>query len=182
LRQWWRIYADKTIAARLEATNRLRAALNRAGQYFESSMQRELPADRLIDLAIAVESMFTTGEGDLTFKISQAVAQFVGTTVPERREILADIKILYKRRSDLFHGRDLDVTHSQIDKWSSTLRKAFLGLLVLNLRGEDDRDGVIKSILDSGVDAQAAEQIRQRSDIQLFASEFEPIVPAGGKC
>lgn len=173
LRQWWRIYTDTKIATRMSSANNFRAALNRAGQYFESSMEREVPADRLIDLAISVESMFTTGSGDLTFKISQAAAQFVGSNSNDRRLIQCEIKNLYDRRSDLFHGRNLDVTHDQVDKWSAILRKAYLGLLVLYLRGEKDRDRIVKSILESGLDSDAAEEIRRRSDIDVFASEFE---------
>lgn len=171
LGKWWTVYTDQNISSRLQQKNNFRQALNRAGEYYESSMTREQPTERLIDLAIAVEAMFTVGAGDLTFKISQAVGQLIGTSGQERLSVASIVKDLYSSRSALFHGRDLQVSHEKADIWTSVIRRAYLRLLVLYLRGENNRDHVINRILDSCLDPELAEHLRRTSDVETYLSE-----------
>jgi Apea-like HEPN len=172
LQTWLSLYKSERIQTRLAETNAFRQALIRAGQYYEASLRRELASERLIDLAICLESLFTSGNEELTLRISHIAAQLIGTDPEWRLQIYKAVKTLYGRRSKLFHGQDIKITHQEIDTWSSIARHAYLRLLTLYLRGENDRDKLLLSILESGLDASAAETLRRRSDINVLVAEL----------
>ncbi len=68
--------------------------------------ERETADDALIDLVIALESLFG-GPGELTLRISTAVAWLLGSNATERAEIQRDAKRVYAARSKLVHGDEL---------------------------------------------------------------------------
>ena len=106
LGQWWKAVTAPNIAEALaNRKGKLRQATNRAARYYESSHERLEVVERLLDVAIGMESLFSpSDQGELNFRISQSAAQFLGKDAVERRKIFASIRDMYTRRSKLVHG------------------------------------------------------------------------------
>jgi hypothetical protein len=80
--KWWAAATSPAIVGMLAQTNsKLRQAIWRAGTYYEASHERTSAAERLVTLAIALESLFSPPDkGEFTFRIALSAAQFIGTT------------------------------------------------------------------------------------------------------
>lgn len=75
---------------------------------FNSSLGRSSPQDRLIDLCIALESVFQS-QSEITFQFSLFNSLLAETDPQKRYEIFRKLKKLYSQRSQLVHGSsDLD--------------------------------------------------------------------------
>jgi hypothetical protein len=83
----------------------LRVATKRA---ITALAERSTPEDSLIDLMIALESLFGGREGELTFRISSALAWLLGENSQERQRIQGEAKKAYAARSKIVHGEDVD--------------------------------------------------------------------------
>lgn len=66
------------------------------------------PEDALVDAVIALESLFGTGETEVGFRLSTAVAFLFGRTADERRALHKEVGQLYSVRSSLVHGKHFD--------------------------------------------------------------------------
>lgn len=129
LLRWGSLMKTPKIAGALEnKSGKLREATYRAGSYFDESHQKIGCTERLIALAIALESLFSPSDKEnLSFRISQSVAQFIGTEATERVCIFESLRAMYGKRSKLFHGtydvKKYDdgtfVTDDEISEWSS---------------------------------------------------------------
>jgi len=82
-----------------------KGALRVPMERLNSAMRRKTSVDSAIDLGIALESVFLSGQrGGLTFTLRVRVARWLGSTPEERRrlgEVAAD---LYRLRSKAVHG------------------------------------------------------------------------------
>jgi hypothetical protein len=188
LGRWWKAITTPTILEALEnKKGKLRQATYRAAQYYEASHDRPEPVERLIALAIGLESLFSPGDqGELNYRISQLVAQFIGNDPEERKTIFSSVKELYSRRSKLVHGAyDVDkydkgefVTADEIDRWSIYLRRAYLGFMTLYLRAylsgkkAELREPILERIADSNFNDAAGAELREDADIERFLAEI----------
>jgi len=67
------------------------------------------PADRLVDSVIVWENLFGTREGEVTLRVSLAMAWLLEPASPPRRQSLQRrLKALYAARSDIVHGNPYD--------------------------------------------------------------------------
>jgi hypothetical protein len=181
LASWVEGYQSPPVRGRLQdQQNKLRKANLGAGHYYELNHTQQQATDRLVNLAIAIETLFTPQDSrDLTFRIAQYVAQLVGETFEERQEIFVSIKEMYRRRSDLFHGRyNVDkfnrgefVTHEECNKWASIVRRGILRFLVLYLRGENDRDAILGYLESAALSETMGDGLRRRSDVMSLLNE-----------
>ena len=179
--RWWSVYQKPEIFARIaDLKPTMRQAGLRAAEYFELSHTQEKPADRLVSLAIALESLFSPSDkGELNFRMAQSLSQLIGTTEASRLKIFKSIKEFYSKRSDLVHGQyDVKaflenrwITHDECDGWASLIRQAILRTLVLYLRGQNDRNAFLSDLSESALDAARADALRLNSDIETFLSE-----------
>ena len=153
LGRWWAAYQIPAIRNRLDDTrNSMRQADLRAAHYYGWSHTQADPVDRLINLAIALEAMFSpTDKQELSYRIALYAAQLVGETPQERVDLFKELKgKLYDRRSALMHGSyDVEkylagrfVTHDECDNWASIIRRCTLRILTLYLRGRHDKSGI----------------------------------------
>ena len=79
----------------------LRTAIAR----FNSSYERRDPADRLIDLVIALEALFGDGEsGSITYKVAMRGASWLHAPGSERCTSFGTLKKCYRERSSVVHG------------------------------------------------------------------------------
>jgi len=178
---WWQAATSPTIAAMLADTqSKLRQAIFRAGTYYEASHERASPVERLITLAIALESLFSPPDkGEFTFRIALSAAQFIGETPDERHQIFKGIKEMYGLRSALFHGSyDLDkynngrfVTTAEVEKWASWIRRGLSGFLALYLTGETNRDTILNNIAAAAFDPALAEKLRSSCSLPKALQE-----------
>ena len=80
--------------------NRVRIALER----LHKALIRSTPADRALELSIALEALLIDSRGEHTFKLAYRAALLVSEDVEERIETRAIIGAIYGMRSDLMHG------------------------------------------------------------------------------
>jgi len=178
----WNLMQDPRIESALRnKKGELRAAMYRAAEYYEASHERPSPAERLIALAISLESLFSPSDkGELRFRIAQSAAQFIGNDLDERKKIFASLKEMYDKRSALFHGSyDLAkyeqgtfVTAEQIDEWSSYIRRAYVAFLTLHLRGENSRTNILNLIGEASFDSAGGEELRRRANVEVLIEEL----------
>jgi hypothetical protein len=62
------------------------------------------PADGLIDAIVALESLFGTGQGEVTLRLSVALARLLESDPARRRERMRQVRDLYGLRSKISHG------------------------------------------------------------------------------
>ncbi|MBT9172480.1 MAG: hypothetical protein DDT21_00863 [Syntrophomonadaceae bacterium] len=80
--------------------NRARTAMQRLGL----ACLRRGPADRALELAIALESLLVDSPGEHTFKIALRAALLTSTELESRRRHRAIIEAMYQIRSSLMHS------------------------------------------------------------------------------
>lgn len=181
--EWLNLYQLPDVVNKFDLETNEKNALGRrielAGTYFEASHTQTELVRKLIDLAIALELIFHPHyQGEISFQISQLAAQLLGTNPSEKKEIFTDIKTMYQKRSDVFHGNleqqdKKPITLEETEKWSDLIRKALLKLIVLYIRGEDDHKKITKLIKDSLLDPDDLKTLEQQSDISLLIAEFK---------
>ncbi len=184
---------SRYVAASLRAAPQLedrrppfRRATATAGDYYEGHHARERPEDKLIDLSIALEAMFSPskGQGELRFQIALRAAALLAETPAERREIFYFLRSMYDARSQLVHGaqspiepvpaqpaRSATVTVADIARFGDLVRQAILRLIVLYLRGQRDRDAVHRQLLDGVLGVADLTTLRADSDFERWLVE-----------
>jgi hypothetical protein len=75
--------------------------------------ERQTPEDAIVDLVIALESLFGDVGGELRLRISAAVAWLLGNDAEERAAIQRDAKRAYDLRSKIVHGAEIAGDHVQ---------------------------------------------------------------------
>ena len=117
---------------------------------FSSSHEERVSADRLLELVIALESLFG-GKGDsTTYKVALRASCFLYPPGRDRQETFKKIRRAYDDRSRLIHGDRLHpkYTDEEIDAIEDLLRKAinkFLEYAVNDTRisSEEDLDSLL---------------------------------------
>jgi len=115
---------------------------------FDDAYWRRSGADALIDLWIALESLFMP-DGDpreVTYRLALRIAYFLGETSEERVTIDKDIRDSYGLRSDVVHGRSHSpsVLDAVTEKTASYLRRALRS--VVQKGGKLDVDRIDRCI------------------------------------
>lgn len=142
----------------------LRQATSFAGNYFEGHNAHTKPEEKLIDLVIALEVLFSPGrEGELRFRIGQRAAILLGKTADERVSIKDFLMHVHDARSGLVHSGESPflptakkkLTNEDLARLGDYVRRAILGLFVMHWRGETDKrkvhDFLDKCALDESV-------------------------------
>jgi len=84
---------------------------------FSSSIFRHNSIDKIVDLNVALECLFSSA-GETSLKISNRCAMMVGLDENEQESCWGFIKNTYKLRNDILHGRkgqDVDITNDVIE-------------------------------------------------------------------
>jgi hypothetical protein len=90
-------------------TKRTRSIAVGIRRTLSSLRERSDPADSLVDAVVAWENLFGSRNGELTFRVSAAIARLLRDTPEARAELLAEVTHLYRLRSGIVHGDDIDV-------------------------------------------------------------------------
>jgi len=134
----------------------MRQATSFAGNYFEGHNARTKPDEKLIDLVIALEVLFSPGrEGEMRFRIAKRAALLLGKTADDRALIKEFLVRIYDARSGLVHAGESPFSPTAKKKLSSEdlarlgdyVRQAILRLFILHWRGERDKNNM-QALLD----------------------------------
>ncbi len=66
----------------------------------------------------AFETLFSTDNTELSHKLSERIASFLGTNSESKIKLFAEVKSIYSIRSTVVHGSPLNKTPQEIAKWS----------------------------------------------------------------
>ena len=171
----WNLYNLPDIASKFaDDKNLLRKVIEFAGSYFESSHTHTDPVRRIVDLAIALEVIFSPGNKDeVSFQLSQLAAEFIGETPEEKLKIFASIKRFYSKRSDLLHGNIKAyapefITQNEVEQFSSIIRRAIVKFVSLYLNGRNDHKEIISEIRNGLLNPELSIEVRTKADLQTI--------------
>ncbi len=178
--RWWQISHTAPVSGKLgDFQNKLRQALLRAGEYYESSMQQKDAVARLIHLAIALEALFSpkSRADELSYKISLCASLLISCDENERTDNFNFLRDMYKRRSKLFHGsydtnKDL-LTVEEAERLAGIIRLSILRFFVLYANGENDREHILGRLDEGVLNTKSLEQLRSDSDPETFVRQFQ---------
>ncbi len=99
---------------------------------FSSSILREQPIDKIVDLNVSLECLFSSA-GETSLKIANRSAIMVGPDESTQEECWNFIKNTYRLRNDILHGRkgnEIDITNDvvELEKIIRISIKKFLNL------------------------------------------------------
>lgn len=181
--EWFSLYQLPEVVGKFDLEtdkkNPLGKKIELAGNYFEASHTHYDLIRRLIDISIALELIFHPyNKDEIAFQLSQLAAQTLGTNLEEKKAIFKDVKLLYTKRSNVFHGnqKELDkkpITLEEIERWSSLIRRSLLKLITLYIRGEEEHEKIIERTRDGLFDSTELKKLGQESDIELLIKEFK---------
>jgi hypothetical protein len=155
----------------------LRKATAIAGNYYESHHGRTSFEDKLIDLVISLEALFSPGrEGELRFRIAQRGALLLGTDVAERHRMFTLLRRAYDARSALVHGGDNPFqtgkfTADELTALGEAVRVAILRLLTLHMRGYRKREAILVWLDECALDPERRQELIDEADFGKYLIE-----------
>ena len=84
--------------------DRLELSLGRLVSSEHRHLGRFRYEDRLLDIAVAMEVLFSLQGGELTYKLSVRAAHLLGDSGEERLSVYESVQRLYRERSRIVHG------------------------------------------------------------------------------
>lgn len=164
-----------------ETSTSLRQANALAGNYFEDHHKRIKPEEKLIDLVIALETLFSPSrESELRFRIAQRAAILLGKTATERESIRDFILRVYDARSGLVHAGESPfsvaakkkLSEEDLVRLADYVRQAVLRCFILRWRGESEKEKV-QTLLDKcALDGLLLGELHSKSDFEAAISEI----------
>jgi len=160
-----------------DTRSHVRKATMIAGNYFESHHARTSIEDKLIDLVISLEALFSPArEGEFRFRISLRGALLLGNDADSRRRVFQLMKRAYDARSSLVHGDESPFetgrfSEQDLAALASEVRVAILRLLTLHMRGYRNRDDALAWIDDAAFSAERHRQFLDESDFEKYLAE-----------
>jgi hypothetical protein len=112
----------KTNESNLRSSPYLRNAVN----FFYYSDLADRIEERLINLAISLEALYLTEKMELGYRLSLRVALLIGHLYDDRtmKQIAQEVRDLYDKRSSVVHGDPEKITHDEILRLESFVRKS----------------------------------------------------------
>ena len=116
---------------------------------FISSINRNNQVDRIVDLNVSLESLFSSA-GETSLKITNRAVTLISRNGETREKYWFIIKDVYKMRNDLLHGRQLEseIDENKIYELEYVVRTCIQKFLNFTINISPDRlkeDGKIKS-------------------------------------
>lgn len=166
---WWRAY--QRLRAELDdPSSTLRETTDVAGTYFESHHKRVVLEEQLIDLAIALEALFSPDEkqGEFRFRIGQRAAILLGRTFEDRKEIAAFVRKAYDARSGLVHSgkspfQSGNFSESDLARLGNLIREAILRFMALYIGGIRDKKSIHDRLDKCAYDSSLADKMIEES-------------------
>lgn len=184
VRTRWDLFTNPEIFEKFRGErNELGNRIGFAGSYYESSHTQGEADRRLIDLSIALEAAFAPQDSktEISFQLAQLAAEFIGDSPAEKQSIFETVKKMYSKRSDLVHGNrkafaDGFVAMTELDKFSSIVRKGLLKFIALYIEGVEKHEEIIKKIRESLFDPEVRSQLKEQANIARLIQSRLPSV------
>jgi hypothetical protein len=96
---------------------------------FISALSRPSQLDKLIDLAISMESLYVSGPGDITLKLVNRSSTLLAKNDKEREDYWSFMKKAYSLRSGIVHGEEL--RNTEINGKNYTVDEIIKKLIIL---------------------------------------------------
>lgn len=148
-----------------------------AGEYYEAHHTRDTLEDRLLDLTISLEALFSPGrEMELSYRMAQSAALLVGDSNANRRRIFDLLRKVYDERSKLVHGGGSPfvqnrLAESDLGDFGDVIRQAILRFLAWQARGMTRREDALKMLTQASLDQELLKEIQRQTDVTTFATE-----------
>lgn len=135
--------------------NKNTAFLRNAIDYYNRSLNDEKLEEKLIDLMISLESLFSNENDELTLRYSLRVAFLVGCGQEDKRsEIFNLVKNLYKIRSKIVHGTsEVNIEVEEVNQFNRIINQSIRTLLHFGLNKQS-----ILNLLDEAVYSDAKKE------------------------
>ena len=105
-------------------------SVERAFSRFNSSYERWDPADRLVDLIIALEAMFGDGGDSMTHKVAGRCACWLHSPGQVRWKIFSDVREMYNQRSRVVHGgNQVELQTADVENLENIVRASIVKYL-----------------------------------------------------
>lgn len=158
-----RDYLSKSIEYfnRYERTLLQKPYLVNALHYYYYAINSERYEDKLIDLIIALESLYMERNRELRFKLSLRVAALIGEMYDDRTpiDVFKDMKELYDLRCDVVHGRErVEISFGQIEKLKDYTRRSIKTFI--SLSQTMSKEEILRLLNNSFVNTEAKEELR----------------------
>jgi hypothetical protein len=127
-----------------KAMNLLPSNIKFSLKWFNKSYLELDEVDRLLDLAIALESLFQTGE-----RLDLYVARFVGKDSEERRKLHKDMVELRRLRGAIVHKGYHEVEREFVNRVEDYYRRSARKFIELLSEGKMSHEDVVESIKDA---------------------------------
>jgi Apea-like HEPN len=116
--------------------NQNKAYLRNAIDYYNRSLKDDSLEEKLIDLMIALESLFSGGGGELALRYSLRIAFLAGNGNEDKRsEIFKLVKGLYGKRSEIVHGiSEVKLEYADVSQFKSIINQAIKILVQIKLK------------------------------------------------
>jgi len=141
---------DKYEATKSVWKDSKRGFLRNAIDYYHRSLRNHRLEDRLIDLMVSFESLFSKELDELRLRVSLRASFFVGIgNEDERLIIYKNVKALYIKRSKIIHGvEDVKLNPAEIGDFQEIVREAIKRFLYI----EESKDEILELLDQSVVD------------------------------
>ena len=145
---------EKTIAKHREIVNVFQRKrmkfLKNAMYYYSRSLQDNRPEEKIIDLMISLESLFSKEAQELRLRISQRTSFFLSVDQGNRLpEIFRDVYSLYDKRSRVVHGiEDVKIDNAEITKLAGYVRASIKRFIHIGMSKEKLLDLIDGAIFD----------------------------------
>ena len=126
------------------AVNLLPSNMKFSLKWFNKSYLEPDDVDRLLDLAIALESLFQTGD-----RLDLYVARFIGKDLEERRKIYKDAHELRRVRGAIVHEGYYEAGREFVNRIEDYYRQSARKFIELLSKGKTRHEDIIKSIKES---------------------------------
>jgi len=125
--------------------------LKNAIDYYSRSLGDNLLEEKLIDLMIALESLFSKETQELRLRISQRASFFLGGNESELPKIFRDIYSLYDKRSKVVHGtEDVKLEWIEIENLKDYVRESIKRFIHIGMSKDETLDLLDGAVYDSG--------------------------------
>ena len=126
---------EKYNATRAIFRSKNQAFLKNAIDYYYRSLGDDRLEEKLIDLMIALESLFSKENDELTLRYSLRAAFLIGSGQEDKRPIIVEtIKNLYRKRSKVVHGTgSVDLDYKEIHAFEGLVKEAIKRLVHIEM-------------------------------------------------
>lgn len=123
--------------------------MNAVHYFYHASLARRIE-EKLINFIVSLEALYVTEPLELSYRLALRVACLVGNTYTDRtpKEIAAEIRNLYSKRSRVVHGNIKEITYDEISRLEDYSRKSITRFLRL-ASSQRNREEILNLLDDS---------------------------------